>query len=95
MTLIEKYEKLSSSQKVRLKVVKDEAGLNSFLSEMNATLSDDEKQAVLEYLETSKLPLSIGVLEDVAGGKIVCSPKKDEVPKVVQGQKDEAPRWVH
>jgi len=68
MTLIEKYEKLSSSQKERFKEVKDEAGLNSFLLEMNATLSDDEKQAVLEYLETSKLPLSIDVLEDVAGG---------------------------
>ena len=52
MTLIEKYRKLSEDQKEKLKHVKDEVGLDNFLSEMNATLSDEEKRSALEYLQT-------------------------------------------
>ena len=83
MTLIEKYRKLSEDQKEKLKHVKDEVGLNNFLLEMNATLSDEEKRSVLEYLQTGNLPLTIEILADVAGGKIVCSPKKESNPEII------------
>ena len=85
MTLREKYMKLTDEQKEKLKDVKDEAGLDSFLSEMNATLSDEERQAVIEYLKTGSLPLTIDVLEDVAGGRWVHAPREDNNPKIVCG----------
>ena len=68
MTLTEKFGVLSPEQREKFNTVKDDAGLDSFLSETGVTLSSKEKAQVIAYIVSGKLPLADEELINIAGG---------------------------
>jgi hypothetical protein len=68
MTLSNRFDALSDEQQKQFVNIKDEAGLDCFISEHAIVLTEEEKQQVMEYITTGITPLSDDEVEAVAGG---------------------------
>ena len=68
MTLTEKFAKLTPEQREKFSAVSDSAGLDAFLAETGAALSQEEKARVMELITSGKQPLADEELENASGG---------------------------
>ena len=68
MTLQEKFQALTPEQREKFYTIKDSAGLDGFLAETGAALSQEEKERVMELITSGKLPVADEELDNVAGG---------------------------
>ena len=70
MTLAEKLQALTPEQREKFYTIKDSAGLDGFLAETGAALSQEEKERVMELITSGKLPVADEELDNVAGGDL-------------------------
>ncbi|MCL2051501.1 MAG: hypothetical protein FWG91_07230 [Lachnospiraceae bacterium] len=85
----EKFVALTPVQREKLDELKDSAKLDAFLLENGCELTVEEKEMLIDFIETGKLPLSDEQLENVAGGGLVDNviTGVTKVVKIIQGGK--------
>ena len=76
MTLAEKFATLTPEAQETFTAVKDEAALDTFLSQNGVTLTAEEKKQAVEYVTTGTLALSDDDMDAVAGGYTLKSQQK-------------------
>ena len=68
MNLTERFAALTPEQREKFYTVSDSAGLDAFLAETDAALSQEEKARVMELITTGMLPIADEELDNAAGG---------------------------
>ena len=69
MSVIKKFNELTSEQQEAFNEIKSVEALDKFIADNNINLTDGEKSSVVVYLETGMMPLDDDDMDAVTGGK--------------------------